>query len=88
MRFLISVRPPGVDPGRAHPQGNENAGWLETVLLTATDLVKWSKLICFVSVPDLTSCEIAACLYRVRHMATHSPTPGIELHVGIDRTWR
>ena len=84
MRFLISVRLPEVDPGRAHPQGNENAAWLETVSPPPT----WSKLICFVSVPDLASCEIAACLYGCGTWPPGSSTSGIELHVGIDRTWR
>lgn len=37
---------------------NENQTWLE-VVLTAVDLVCWTKLICFADVPELARCEIA-----------------------------
>ena len=37
---------------------NENNAWLE-VVLTAVDLVCWTKLICFADVPELARCEIA-----------------------------
>ena len=47
---------------------NENAAWLE-VVLTAVDLVAWTKPICFADVPALARCEIAAFRYRVLHVA-------------------
>jgi hypothetical protein len=56
-------------------------------VLTAADLVTWSKLICFVSVPDLASCEIATCLYRVRHGRLH-PLLGSNSTSGSIETWR
>jgi len=37
----------------------ENAAWLEAIL-TATDLVCWSKLICFADHPSLAKCEIGS----------------------------
>ncbi|MGH8880581.1 MAG: IS1380 family transposase, partial [Stackebrandtia sp.] len=43
---------------------NENAAWLE-VVLTAVDLVCWTKQVCFADVPELARCEIAAFRYRV-----------------------
>ena len=46
----------------------ENSAWLEAVL-TAVDLVCWTKLICFAHVPSLARCEIAAFRYRVLHVA-------------------
>ena len=36
-----------------------NSAWLE-IVLTATDLVAWCKLIGFADQPDLARCEIAA----------------------------
>ncbi|GAA3959966.1 hypothetical protein GCM10022231_19780 [Gordonia caeni] len=47
---------------------NENAAWLEVVLM-ATDLIAWTKLIAFAGDPVLARCEIAAFRYRVLHVA-------------------
>ena len=47
---------------------NENQAWLE-VVLTAVDLVAWTKLICFADAAELARCEIAAFRYRVLHVA-------------------
>jgi len=45
-----------------------NAAWLE-IIMAATDLVSWSKLIGFTDHPDLARCEIATFRYRVLHVA-------------------
>ena len=66
---------------------NENTAWLETVL-TAVDLVCWTKLICFDDVPDLARCEIAAFRYRVLHVAARLTRSSRQLRLRIDATWR
>ena len=66
---------------------NENNAWLETVL-TAIDLLCWTKLICFGHVPDLARCEIAAFRYRVLHVAARLTRSGRQLRLRIDATWR
>jgi DDE family transposase len=65
----------------------ENAAWLEAVL-TATDLICWTKLICFAGHPTLGRCEIAAFRYRVLHVAARLTRAARRLHLRIDRTWR
>jgi hypothetical protein len=66
---------------------NENNAWLE-VVLTAVDLVCWTKLICFADVPELARCEIAAFRYRVLHVAARLTHGARRLHLRIDKTWR
>lgn len=66
---------------------NENTAWLETVL-TAVDLVCWTKLICFADTPELSRCEIAAFRYRVLHVAARLTRAARRLHLRIDATWR
>ncbi len=66
---------------------NENNAWLE-VVLTAVDLVCWTKLICFADVPELARCEIAAFRYRVLHVAARLVHAARRLHLKIDKTWR
>ncbi len=66
---------------------NENSAWLETVL-TAVDLICWTKLIGFPNTPDLARCEIAAFRYRVLHVAARLTRSGRRLHLRIDATWR
>lgn len=66
---------------------NENNAWLQTVL-TAVDLVCWTKLICFADVPALARCEIAAFRYRVLHVAARLTHGGRQLRLRIDKTWR
>ena len=66
---------------------NENTAWLETVL-TALDLLCWTKLIGFATVPELARCEIAAFRYRVLHVAARLTRSGRRLHLRIDATWR
>ena len=66
---------------------NENAAWLEAVL-TAVDLVCWTKLICFPDTPELARCEIATFRYRVLHVAARITHGARYLHLRIDRAWR
>jgi Transposase DDE domain group 1 len=65
----------------------ENAAWLEAIL-TATDLICWTKLICFADHPSLAKCEIAAFRYRVLHVAAQLVRSSRDLHLRIDRHWR
>lgn len=71
-------------PCRAHA---ENAAWLEAIL-TATDLICWTKLICFADDPDLARCEIAGFRYRVLHVAAQLVRSARQLQLRIDRHWR
>ena len=45
-----------------------NAAWLE-IIMAATDLIAWTKLIGFTDNPDLARCEIETFRYRVLHIA-------------------
>lgn len=66
---------------------NENNAWLETVL-TAVDLVCWTKQICFADVPELARCEIHAFRYRVLHVAARLTRSARQQRLRIDKTWR
>ena len=64
-----------------------NAAWLE-ILLAATDLVAWSKLIGFTDHPDLARCEIDTFRYRVLHVAARITRGARQIRLRIDATWR
>jgi DDE family transposase len=66
---------------------NENAAWLEAVM-TAVDLVCWTKKICFADVPELARCEIAAFRYRILHVAARLTRGARQVRLKIDQTWR
>ena len=66
---------------------NENAAWLEVVMM-ATDLIAWTKLIAFHDDPVLARCEIAAFRYRVLHVAARIPRRARPACLRIDKTWR
>ena len=66
---------------------NENNAWLE-VVLTAVDLVAWTKTICFAEVPALARCEIATFRYRVLHVAARITRGARQVRLRIDKTWR
>src|SRR5699024_8075413 len=66
---------------------NENVAWLQVVLM-ATDLVTWTKLIAFTDTPALAKCEIAAFRYRVLHVAAHTTRGARQVRLRIDRSWR
>lgn len=67
--------------------GTRTTPWLE-VVLTAVDLVCWTKQICFADVPELARCEIAAFRYRVLHVAARLVHAARRVHLRIDKTWR
>ncbi len=71
-------------PCRAAP---ENHAWLECVL-TAADLVAWSKLICFADDPALARAEIDTFRYRILHMAARICRGGRVLRLRLDAHWR
>ena len=66
---------------------DENAAWLE-VVLTAIDLVTWTKTICFTDAPELARCEIATFRYRVLHVAARITRSARQTRLRIDQTWR
>jgi Transposase DDE domain group 1 len=64
-----------------------NSAWLE-IIMAATDLVTWAKLIGFTDHPDLARCEIETFRYRVLHVAARLTRGARQLHLRIDVTWR
>jgi hypothetical protein len=66
---------------------DSNAAWLE-IVLAATDLVTWSKLIGFTDHPELARCEINTFRYRVLHVAARITRGARQLRLRIDATWR
>jgi hypothetical protein len=64
-----------------------NSAWLE-IVMTATDLVAWCKLIGFADQPVLARCEIAAFRYRVLHVAARITHGARTVQLRIDRTWQ
>jgi hypothetical protein len=64
-----------------------NAAWLE-IIMAATDLVAWAKLIGFVDQPEIARCEIATFRYRVLHVAARITRGARQLRLRIDSTWR
>jgi hypothetical protein len=65
----------------------ENAAWLQAVL-TAIDLIAWTKLICFADVPALARVEIATFRYRVLHVAARITHGARQTRLRIDAKWR
>jgi hypothetical protein len=65
----------------------ENVAWLEAVL-TATDLIAWTKLIAFADNPVLARCEIAAFRYRVLHVAARITRSARQTRLRIDAAWQ
>lgn len=65
----------------------ENAAWLEVVMM-ATDLIAWTKLIAFHGDPALARCEIGAFRYRVLHVAARITRSARQTCLRIDKTWR
>jgi hypothetical protein len=66
---------------------NENNAWLE-VVLTAVDLICWTKKVCFADAPALARCEIHAFRYRVLHVAARITRGARQVRLRIDKTWR
>jgi hypothetical protein len=68
-------------------RSDANAAWLE-IILAATDLVAWSKLIGFADHPDLAKCEIDTFRYRILHVAARITRGARQIRLRIDATWR
>ena len=64
-----------------------NAAWLE-IIMAATDLITWTKIIGFTDHPDLARCEIETFRYRVLHVAARFTRGARQLRLRIDATWR
>jgi hypothetical protein len=64
-----------------------NAAWLQ-IVLTAADLVAWTKLIGLRDHPELGRVEIATFRYRVLHVAARITRGARQLRLRIDATWR
>ncbi len=60
-----------------------NAAWLE-IILAATDLVAWTKLIGFTDHPQLARCEIETFRYRVLHVAARITRGARQTRLRID----
>jgi hypothetical protein len=65
---------------------NENQAWLHT-LLTAIDLVCWTKLLGFTGHPVLARAEIATFRNLILHIAARITRSGRQIRLRIDRTW-
>ena len=68
-------------------RSDANAAWLE-IILAATDLVAWTKLIGFTEHRDLATCEIETFRYRVLHVAARITRGARQIQLRIDATWR
>ncbi|MGO9152118.1 IS1380 family transposase [Mycobacterium sp.] len=64
-----------------------NSAWLE-IIMAATDLIAWAKLIGFTDHPDLARCEIETFRYRVLHVAARITRGARQLRLRIDAAWR
>ncbi len=64
-----------------------NQAWL-AVVMTATDLIAWTKLIGFTTTPELARCEITTFRYRVLHVAARLARTGRQTRLRLDATWR
>jgi DDE family transposase len=65
---------------------DENVAWLET-LLTAIDLVCWTKLLGFTGTPALAHAEIATFRNLVLHVAARITRGGRRVCLRLDQTW-
>ena len=64
-----------------------NAAWLE-IIMAATDLIAWTKLIGFTDHPDLARCEIDTFRYRILHVAARITRSARRTRLRIDASWR
>jgi hypothetical protein len=64
-----------------------NAAWLE-IILAASDLISWTKLIGFGDEPEPATCEIGTFRYRVLHVAARITRSARRTRLRIDQSWR
>jgi hypothetical protein len=65
---------------------DENRAWLEA-LLTAIDLVCWTKLIGFTNTPTLAHAEISTFRNLILHVAARITRGSRQIRIRIDQTW-
>jgi hypothetical protein len=63
-----------------------NAAWLQ-IVLTAADLICWTKLLAFADTPELAKAEIDTFRYRILHAAAQLVTKARRLELRIDNHW-
>jgi hypothetical protein len=66
---------------------DENCAWLEA-LLTATDLVCWTKILGFTDTRELAHAEIDTFRNLVLHVAARITRGSRQLRLRIDQTWK
>lgn len=64
-----------------------NAAWLE-IVLAASDLVAWTRLIGFRGHPGLARDEINTFRYQILHIAARITRSARQRRLRIDATWR
>lgn len=63
-----------------------NTAWLQ-IVLTAADLICWTKLLAFTETPELAKAEIDTFRYRVLHAAAQLVNKARRLELRIDSHW-
>lgn len=63
-----------------------NAAWLQ-IVLTATDLLTWTKLLAFDHAPELAKAEIDTFRYRVLHIAARLISKARRTELRLDKHW-
>lgn len=63
-----------------------NAAWLQ-IVLTAADLICWTKLLALADTPELAKAEIATFRYRILHVAAQLVSKARRLELRIDSSW-
>jgi hypothetical protein len=63
-----------------------NAAWLQ-IVLTAADLICWTKLLAFGDTPELAKAEIETFRYRILHVAAQLVSKARRLELRIDSHW-
>jgi hypothetical protein len=63
-----------------------NAAWLQ-IVLTAADLICWTKLLAFGETPELAKAEIDTFRYRILHVAAQLVGKARRLELRIDTHW-
>jgi hypothetical protein len=68
-------------------QFNVNTAWLACVL-TAIDLLAWTRTLLLADTPTLARAEPKTLRYRLLHVAARLTRTARRLHLRIDKTWR
>lgn len=65
----------------------ENTAWLQVVMI-ATDLLTWTKLLAYQDHPSIGRAEIAAFRYMILHAAARITRGARQLRLRVDAGWR